>query len=150
MILGSENGSQTVSQVASQSHMFTVSGGKSIDKNISLSYWFVIDYCFFVTQFLMITLFFDPEDHMSYRLTPRIFFLQGWKCDMVKEWETRHKNPEKSEDQGTNITPRWRCRNWIQASFIILSAMNESICGEFNYNSCGLQGQRTKWSLTIE
>ena len=69
---------------------------------------------------------------------------------MVREWETRHKNSEKSEDQGTNTAPRWRCWNWIQASFIILSAMNERIYGELNYNSCGFQGQRTKWSLTIE
>ena len=29
------------------------------------------------------------------------------------------------------------------SSFIILSAMNERICGELNSNSCGLQGQRT-------
>ena len=35
---GVENQPQTVSQLASQSHMFYVSGGKSIDKNISLSY----------------------------------------------------------------------------------------------------------------
>ena len=38
MILGLENRPQTVSQLASQSHMFYISGGKSIDKNISLSY----------------------------------------------------------------------------------------------------------------
>ena len=38
MILGSENQPQAVSQLVSQSHMFYVSGGKSIDKNISLSY----------------------------------------------------------------------------------------------------------------
>ena len=63
MILGSENQPQTVSQLASQSHMFYVSGEKSIDKNISLSYWFVIDYCFLVTQWLMIILFFGPEGH---------------------------------------------------------------------------------------
>ena len=25
-----------------------------------------------------------------------------WKCDTAREWETRHKNSEKSEDQGTN------------------------------------------------
>ena len=48
MILGLENRPQTASQLASQSHMFYVSGGKSIDKNISLSYWFVTDYCFLV------------------------------------------------------------------------------------------------------
>ena len=60
------------------------------------------------------------------------------------EWETRHKNSEKSEDQGTNTAPRWRCRNWIQDSFVILSAVNEIICGELNYNSCGLQGQIKK------
>ena len=48
MILGSENRSQTVSRLASQSHMFYISGGKSIDKNISLSYWLVTDYCFLV------------------------------------------------------------------------------------------------------
>ena len=65
MILGSENQPQTVSQLASQSHMFYVSGGKSIDKNISLTYLFVIDHCFLVAQWLMITLFFGPEDHMS-------------------------------------------------------------------------------------
>ena len=74
---------------------------------------------------------------------------QGFqKCNMVREWETRYKNSEKNKDQGTNTAPRWRCWNWIQASFIILSTVNERICGEFN--SCGLQGQRTKWSLTIE
>ena len=35
---GVGNRPQTVSQLVSQSHMFYVSGGKSIDKNISLSY----------------------------------------------------------------------------------------------------------------
>ena len=70
--------------------------------------------------------------------------------DTAREWETRHKNSEKSQDQRTNTAPRLMCWNWIQASFIILSAVNERICGELNYNSCGLQGQRTKWSLTIE
>ena len=54
--------------------MFYVSGGKSIDKNISLSYLFVIDYYFLITQWLMIILFFGPEGHMSYSLIPRIFF----------------------------------------------------------------------------
>ena len=54
--------------------MFYVSGGKSIDKNISLHYRFVIDYCFLVTQWLMIILFFGPDAHMSYSLTPCIFF----------------------------------------------------------------------------
>ena len=71
MILGSENQPQAVSQLASQSHMFYVSGGKSIDKNIS--YWFDIDYCFLITQWLMIILFFGPEGHMSYSLTPHLF-----------------------------------------------------------------------------
>ena len=79
MILGSENQPQTVSQLASQSHMFYVSSGKSIDKNISLSYWFVIDYCFLVTQWLMITLFFGPEGHMSYSLTPCTSFHYSWE-----------------------------------------------------------------------
>ena len=74
MILGSENQPQTVSQLTSQTHMFYVSGGKSIDKNISLSYLFVIDYYFLITQWLMIILFFGPEGHMSYSLIPRIFF----------------------------------------------------------------------------
>ena len=36
------------------------------------------------------------------------------------------------------------------SSFIRLPAVNERMCRELNYNSCGLQGQRTKWSLTIE
>ena len=72
MILGSENRPQTVSQLAS--HMFYISRRKSIDKNISLSYCFVIDYCFLVTQWLMIPLFFGPEGHMSYSLTPCTFF----------------------------------------------------------------------------
>ena len=54
--------------------MFYVFGGKSIDKNISLNYWFVIDYCFLITQWLMIILFFGPEGHMSYSLTPCLFF----------------------------------------------------------------------------
>ena len=45
--------------------------------------------------------------------------MQGFeKCDTVREWEMRHKNSEKSEDQGTNTTPSWKCQNWIQASFI--------------------------------
>ena len=74
MILGSENQPQTDSQPASQSHMFYVSGGKSVDKNISLSYWFIIDYSFLITQWLMIILFFGPEGHMSYSLTPHLFF----------------------------------------------------------------------------
>ena len=74
MILGLENWPQTVSQLVFQSHMFYVSGVKSIDKNISLSYWFVIDYSFLITQRLMIILFFGPEGHMSYSLTPCIFF----------------------------------------------------------------------------
>ena len=74
MILGLENRPQTVSQLASQSHMFYVSGGKSIDKNISLSYWFIIDYSFLITQWLMIILFFGSEGHMSYNLTPLLFF----------------------------------------------------------------------------
>ena len=74
MIPGLENQPETVSQLASQSHMFHVSGGKSIDKSISLSYWFVIDYGFLITQWLMIFLFFGPEGHMSYSLTPHIFF----------------------------------------------------------------------------
>ena len=74
MILGSENQPQTISQLAVQSHMFYVSGGKSIDKTISHSYWFVIDYCFLITQWLMIILFFGPKGHMSYSLTPHIFF----------------------------------------------------------------------------
>ena len=38
MILETENLPQNVSELASQSHMFYVSGGKSIDKNISLTY----------------------------------------------------------------------------------------------------------------
>ena len=42
---------QTVPQLASQSHMFYVSAGKSIDKNISLSYWFVI---FNINLFILI------------------------------------------------------------------------------------------------
>ena len=74
MILGSENQPQAVSQLVSQSHMFDVSGGKSIDKNISLRYRFVIDYCFLITQWLLIILFFGPEGHMSYDLTPHLFF----------------------------------------------------------------------------
>ena len=72
-----------------------------------------------------------------------------WKRDTAREWETRHENSEKSEDQGTDTAPWWRCQNWIQARFIILSAVNERTCGELNYNSCGLQDQRTKWSLII-
>ena len=74
MILMSENWPQTVSQLASQSHMFYVSGEKSIDKNISLSDWFVIDYCFLITQWLIIILFFGPEGLMSYSLIPHLFF----------------------------------------------------------------------------
>ena len=73
MILGSEDRPQTVPQLASQSHMFYVSGGKSIDKNVSLSYRFVIDYRFLITQWLMIILFFGPEGHTSYSFTPHLF-----------------------------------------------------------------------------
>ena len=76
---------------------------------------------------------------------------QGFqKHDTIREWETRHKNSEKTEDQRTSTAPRWRCRNWIQASFVILSAVKERLCRKLNYISCGLQDQRTKWSLTIE
>ena len=53
MILELENWSQTVSQLVSQSHMFYISGEKFIDKNISLSYWFAIDYCFLI-QFSLV------------------------------------------------------------------------------------------------
>ena len=74
MILGSEHWPKTVSQLASQNHMFYISGENSIDKNTSLSYWFVIDYRFLITQWLMIILLFGLEDHMSYSLTPHIFF----------------------------------------------------------------------------
>ena len=74
MIPGSKNRPQIVSQLASQGHMFYVSGEKSVDKNISLSYWFVIDYCFLITKWLMIILFFGPEGHISYSLTPHLFF----------------------------------------------------------------------------
>ena len=77
--MGSENRPQTVSQLVSQSHMFYVSGGKSVDKNISLSYWSVTDYCFLITQWLMIILFFGPEGHISYSLTPRILFHSCWQ-----------------------------------------------------------------------
>ena len=56
----------------SELHVFPI-WRKSIDKNISFSYWFVIDYCFSFTQRLMITLFFGPEGHMSYCLTPWTF-----------------------------------------------------------------------------
>ena len=79
MILRLENQPQTVSQLVSQSHMFYISGGKSIDKNISLSYWFAINYCFLITQWLMIILFLGPEGHMSYSLTPRLLFLSRLK-----------------------------------------------------------------------
>ena len=54
--------------------MFYVSGEKSADKNTSRSYRFVNDYCLLVTRWLMITLFFGPEGHMSYSLTPHMFF----------------------------------------------------------------------------
>ena len=47
---------------------------ENLDKNISLSYWSVIDYGFLIAPWLMITLFFGPEGHMSYSLTPFIFF----------------------------------------------------------------------------
>ena len=70
------------------------------------------------------------------------------KCDAVGEWETRQESSVKGKDQGTNTALRWRCRNWIHASFIILLAIRERMCVELSYNSCGLQGQRTKWSLS--
>ena len=73
MILGSEIWPQTVSQLASWSHMFYISGGKSIDKNISLSYWFVIDYCFLITQWLMIIFVLWPwRPHELYFNSPHI------------------------------------------------------------------------------
>ena len=88
MILGLENRPQTVSQLASQSHMFYISGGKSIDKNIS--YWFIIECCFLVTQWLMIILFFDPEGHMSYSLTPGILFPSRLKVLIKLAWIQFH------------------------------------------------------------
>ena len=67
---------------------------------------------------------------------------QGFrKRDTAREWERRHKNSEKNEDQGTNTAPRWRCWNWIQASFIILSSVNERICRELNYNSVAFKAK---------
>ena len=64
---GVENQPQTVSQLASQSHMFNVSGGKPIDKNNSLSYWFVIGYCF-LTQFSSV----QSLSHVRLFVTPWI------------------------------------------------------------------------------
>ena len=75
---GVEKPTPTVSQLASQSHMFYMSGGKSIDKNISLSYWFFIDYFFLITQWLMIILFFGPTHLMSYS------FIHDWKYNKVQ------------------------------------------------------------------
>ena len=76
---------------------------------------------------------------------------QGFqKHDVAGEWEIRCKSSLKGKDQGTNTTPRWRCWNWIQANCIILSATKEGMCRELSYDSCDLQGKRTKWSLTIE
>ena len=94
----------------------------------------------------------SSKDHSFYYSLPLVLYIswdwqmcrdqfdkQGfWKPDMVREWEMRHKDSEKSEDQGTNTAPRWMCWNWIQVSFIILSAVNERISGVLNYNSCGL------------
>ena len=93
------------------------------------------------------------------RLVRQVVSRLAWQAGFLKVRygkKMRNKTGEFREKQGSgDPTPwirasRWRCRNWIQPSFIILSLMNERICGELNYNSCGLQGQRTNWSLTIE
>ena len=122
----------------------------------------ISDYCLFVFLCVCVEFFFldtSMELDISGYFPGYQLLLSCWdqlnkqgfqKCDTVREWEMRHKNSEKSENQGTNTSPRWRFQNWIQASSIILSAVNEGINGELNYNSCGLQGRRTKWSLTIE
>ena len=64
----------------------------------------------------------------------------------------RNKTQEFSERRGSGDQHRSKVKvpNWIHASFIILSAMKERMCRELSYNSCGLQGQRTKWSLAIK
>ena len=59
-----------------------------------------------------------------------------------RENETRHQNSEK---RGSGDQHRSKVKVKLnQASFIILIAVNERICGELSYNSCGLQGRRTK------
>ena len=64
----------------------------------------------------------------------------------------RNKTQEFSEkhSSGTNTAPKWRCGHWVQAGFIILSAVKERMCRALSDNSCALQDHRAKWSLTTE
>ena len=77
------------------------------------------------------------------------------QAEFLKAWydkRMRNKTQKFSEKRGSGDQHHSKVKvpklNPSQLS--ILSAMNERICGELSYNSCGLQGQRTKWSLTIE
>ena len=52
-----------------------------------------------------------------------------WKRDMAREWETKHKNSEKSEGQGTNTAPSWRCWKWIQANLLYFQPWMKEYAG---------------------
>ena len=64
----------------------------------------------------------------------------------------RNKTQKFSEKQGSGDQhcSKVKVPKLNPSQSIILSVVNERICRELSYNSCGLQGQRTKWSLTTE
>ena len=73
-----------------------------------------------------------------------------WKLNAAREWETRHKNSVKSDywDQHHSRVKVPR----VNPSQLYYTFSHEwkNMRGVELCNSCGLQGKRTKWSLTIE
>ena len=133
MILGSENQPQTVFQLASQSHMFYASGGKSIEKNISLSYWFVIDYCFLITQWLMIILFFALKATWVIVYLPAYSFIQGWKSNKAGLDSVSASSP------WSGVGPLILTFLWILVSHFSFSchiALSETLFVELNKHFC--------------
>ena len=77
------------------------------------------------------------------------------QAEFLKAWydkRMRNKTQKFSEKRGSGDQHHSKVKvpKLNPSQSIILSAVNERICGELSYKSCGLQDQRTKWSLTTE
>ena len=107
MILGSENRLQTISQLASQSHMFYVSGGKSIDKNISLSYWFLTD----SVQFSSV----QSLSHVRLFVTPWIAARQA-SLSITNSWSSLRLMSIESVMPSSHLIPFSSCSQSLPAS----------------------------------
>ena len=73
------------------------------------------------------------------RVSESVMQRENEKHDTWVQWKARIRGPRLLQGEGAKTE-----------SFTILSAMKERMYRELSYNSCGLQGQRTKWSLTIK